>query len=129
MSSNADSSGYSQVETYPNGNFRSFIPLVETEWRLGADDVKLCADHKVQFYENGNIKSFTLFEDVKIQCHGVRVKAQGGTFMEFFEDGRIKQITVGAQDNGFFRSKNWTYRDRIFEPGARIIFSPQGLVL
>src|SRR4051812_9572183 len=112
-----DNSGYSHLELFPNGNYKSFIPTIDTMWRVGTEDVKLSAGHIVQFYDNGQFKSFTLAETVLIHVHGVAVQALAGTIVEFYENGNVKMVTLAEQKRGFFRSSSWVYRGKTLQPG------------
>ncbi len=124
-----DNSGYTHLELYPSGSYKSFVPTVDTEWKLGSVEIKLPADHEVHFYENGNFKSFTLCEDIEIGAFGQSVCVAALTVISFFENGKIQSLTLAAQRNGFFSSKNWTYQGREYAPGTVIEFAADGKVV
>ncbi len=129
MSSNwVDNSGYTHIELWPNGNHKSFIPTIETEWKIGGEIVKVRANRIVKFFENGQLQLCTLCDDVVVTAHKVKVLVKYNTEFEMYDDGSVKKMTIGKQPAGFFRPKDWVYAGQTFHPGMTIEFAQDGKV-
>jgi hypothetical protein len=123
-----DYSGYSQVELYPDGTYKSFVPEIETEWLILNQRLQLKAACPVTFFPNGNLESCVLASGCKLSACGVPILiAEGKT--EFYEDGNIRSFTVAGSPSLLpWIRKRWEYRGTSFEKGTRLTISPEGAI-
>ena len=126
----ADNSGYSHIELYPNGNYKSFVPEIDTEWAINDHHVKLKADVEVSFYPDGTLKKCVLCTDATLTFWGASVPIAADRTLEFHADGNVRRLTV-ARESGwrFWRSRTWTYRGKTYDPDTDLEFSDDGAVV
>lgn len=125
-----DHSGYTQIELYPNGEYKSFVPINETEWLIGKTHVKLRSETVIKFYEDGYIEFCFLVRPATLLVFGVPVIIAEDKVIEFHNDGNFRAFTVGCQKRGFlWMTKTWVYRGKTYEPGTSLEFSISGEVV
>ena len=122
----SDFSGYSHLELYPNSNYKSFVPSLDTEYQVGTTIVKLKAGDPADFWENGNLTSCTVAEDTSLDAYGVQVRIAAKSKLEFFSTGQLRRITIGRQKGILNLRKTWTYRGRKYEPHSTLEFFENG---
>ncbi len=125
----SDFSGYSHLEMYPNNNYKSFVPHMDTEFQVGGTIVKLKAGNTADFWENGNLTSGTVAEDTSLDAYGVEVRIAARSKLELFSSGELRKITLGRQKGLLNLRKIWTYRGRKYTPDSTLEFSENGDVL
>jgi hypothetical protein len=125
----SDNSGYSELELYPNGGYKSFIPVIDTEWMIQNKVVKLLAGMIVKFYDSGTVQSCFLAEPATFTVFEVPVKVQSEKILEFHESGILRTFTVAQQNTGFLGlTKTWKYQGQVFDPGITLASSEQGKI-
>ncbi len=122
----SDFSGYTHLELYPNSNYKSFVPQVDTEFQVGTTIVKLKADNPAEFWENGNLTRCTVAEVVSLDAYGVEVRILADSQSEWFSDGQLRMITIGRQKGIWNLRKIWKYRGREYRPNSTLEFSENG---
>ncbi len=125
----SDFSGYTHLELYPNGRYKSFVPQVDTEFQVGTTVVKLKAGKPAEFWENGHLTRCTVAEDVSLDAYGVEVRILAKSKLEFFSDGQLRRITIGRQKGVLNLRKIWTYRGREYRPNSTLEFAENGDVV
>ncbi len=125
----ADNSGYSHIELYPDGTYKSFVPEIDTEWAIGGRYVKLKADCVVRFFPSGNLELCLLCADTAMDAFGVAVLIAGGAPLQFHPNGSPRNLTLAAQSRWPFQNKKWTYRGTAYEPNTRLEFSEDGAIV
>lgn len=125
----SDFSGFTHLELYPNGNYKSFLPEVDTEFQVGTTIVKLKAGNPAEFWENGNLSRCTVAEDVSLDAYGMEVRILATSKLELFSDGQLRRITIGRQKGILNLRKNWRYRGREYRPYSTLEFSENGDVV
>jgi hypothetical protein len=125
-----DNSGYTHVELYPDGAYKSFVPVTDTEWVVLDEQVKLKADCTVKFFPTGSLEHCVLGVGATLSAFGVRVFIAEGTKLQFHESGAIRSMTLAAQPRWFpWAKKTWTYRGHSYAPGTALEFSTDGSVV
>lgn len=124
----SDHSGYLNIELYLNGNYKSLIPTVDTEWQLGGGHVKAAGGQIMQFYEDGTFKSLTLAEDTQVVVHGVEAILAEGSEVQFYPSGAVRRVTITKQSDSFFWSAHWTYQGLSIAPFTTIDFRSDGSI-
>jgi hypothetical protein len=119
-------SGYKHVKMYPNGNYKSFVPEVNTRWIVLNVEVALTEGITVEFYMDGTLKSCVLAKPVVISIFGVKAKLKEGTPLEFHPGGEIRRCVLASQGGLLFGSKTWKYQGHTFPPGAQLEFTRSG---
>ena len=125
----SDFSGYTHVEQYPNGNYKSFVPVTDTEFQVGGTIVKLKAGNTAEFWENGNLASCTVAEDTSLEAYGVEVQIPAESKLQLFSDGQLHGITIGRQKGVLNLRKSWNYRGQKYMPDSTLEFSENGDVV
>jgi uncharacterized protein (UPF0276 family) len=124
----SDHSGYLQIELYLNGNYKTLIPSVDTEWQLGGGHIKAAGGQLMQFYEDGTFKSLTLAENTPVVVHGVEAILVAGSEIQFYSSGAIRKITLAKQTESYFWSAHWSYQGLSVAPFTTIEFRTDGSV-
>jgi len=124
-----DNSGYTHVELYPDGNYKSFVPEIDTEWVLDGVYVKLKATCVVKFFPNGNIERCVLGSETVLKVSEVRVLLSEGTNLEFHANGNVRSLTLAVQSRIPWRSKKWRYRGIVYDPRTKMEFADDGSVV
>ena len=124
-----DHSGYQSIEYYLNGNYKSLVPTVDTEWLIGGGEIKVAAGHCVEFFETGTFKSLVLAEDTSVVVHGVSAQLAAGSEIQLYASGALRRITLAPQERGIlFGSENWDYQGLTIAPFTTIEFRPDGSI-
>lgn len=124
-----DNSGYTHVELYSDGSYRSFVPEIDTEWMIDGRALKLKAGCAVMFFPSGNLQRCVLSESAKVVAFGVSVVIAAGMEVEFHPSGALRAFTVGAQPRLLFGTKKWKYRGVVYEAGTRLEMSADGSIV
>jgi hypothetical protein len=124
----SDFSGYDHLELYPNNNYKSFVPHMDTEFQVGGTIVKLKAGKKAEFWENGNLTCGTVAEDTSLEAFGVEVRILANSKLELFSEGGVHKITLGRQKGILNLRKIWNYRGKKYAPRSTLEFSESGEV-
>jgi len=125
-----DNSGYSHIQLYPNGEYKSFVPVTETDWLVGNIPVTLQADCEVSFYESGHIQGCQLSKSAKLIAFGISVIVSPTKRIEFHENGNVRTLKLGYQPSWIpWVKKSWLYRGKLYSPGSALQFDPEGNVI
>lgn len=91
-----DSTYYMNVEYYPCGAMRSYIPIT-TEWfQVGKDFISTQSGAPVELYQNGNLKKIYSANNVKVTIDKYKLKLRRGEAVEFDKHGRIKNVSLSS---------------------------------
>jgi hypothetical protein len=123
-----DNSGYTHVELYPDGGYKSVVPEIETEWMLQGRAVQLRAGHTVKFFPSGVLEQGVLASQTTVSVFGVPAAAAEGTRIDFHPSGEVRSLTLASQARWFRRDKTWTYRGSRYAPGSTVVLSADGAV-
>ncbi len=131
MSTNwTDNSGYTQLELYTNGQYKSFVPAIDTEWLVMDRNVLLLADKIIKFYESGGIQLCYLANPALLRVFDTPVRVLEEKPLEFYENGIFRKLTLAHQKRGFLgMEKNWLYKGKLLKPETTIEFSTTGAII
>ncbi len=85
---NYDSSGYSEVTTYPSGQIRSYRAANSEEFFLGGVLFLSAEDSVIELYESGAVRALVLAQEVRVLHNGRMAMLRKADRVEFTEDGR-----------------------------------------
>jgi hypothetical protein len=123
-----DNSGYTDVELYPDGSYKSVVPEIETEWMLQGRPVELRGGHTVKFFPSGALEQGVLASRTTVSVFGLPAAAAEGTRIHFHPNGEVRSLTLASQARWFRRDKTWRYRGSTYAPGSTIVLSEDGAV-
>jgi hypothetical protein len=125
-----DNSGYTHVELYPDGTYKSFVPEIDTEWMVGSHPVKLKAGSAVKFFPDGGMRTCVLCSNTIIAVCGIVAHVSGDRPLDFHENGNVRRMTIAAKPSwNPWASKSWTYHGVVYEPNTTLEFSEAGEVV
>ena len=125
-----DNSGYTHVELYPDGSYKSFVPEIDTEWMIAKSEVKLKAGNAVTFFPSGNLKACVLCSDTALTAFGVTARVRANTPLDFHENGNVRRLTLASQASWVpWSNEKWKYKGVLYAPLATLEFSEDGEVL
>jgi hypothetical protein len=124
-----DPSGYTAVERYSDGNYRSFITESDTEWLVQAQPTRISGSAVIKLYADGTIEQCVLASAVTLEIFGERAVLAEGTTLAFHSSGAVRTMTLGSQARWFRRDRRWKYRGLAYAPGTTLELSPDGAVL
>jgi hypothetical protein len=123
-----DNSGYTCIELYPDGGYKSLVPEIDTEWVLQGQPVQLRAGCTVKFFPSGAVEQGVLASQTTLTIFTVPAAAAEGTRVDFHQTGEVRSVTLASQARWFRRDKSWKYRGAKYAPGTRLVFSEDGAV-
>jgi hypothetical protein len=124
-----DNSGYTDVERYSDGTYKSFVPEIDTEWMLSKRTLILAAGHRVQFFANGQLERCVLAARATIDVFGAPVALAADTVLTFHPSGEVRSFTLGSQSSWLpWVSRGWRYRGAVYDEGSKLHLSEDGLV-
>jgi hypothetical protein len=124
-----DNSGYSDVERFSDGTYKSFVPEIDTEWMLSRRTLILAAGHRVRFFANGQLESCVLAARATIDVFGAPVVLAADTALTFHASGGVRSFTLGSQASWLpWASRVWKYRGSAYDEGTKLLLSEDGAV-
>ncbi|MBP7146918.1 MAG: hypothetical protein KBD01_05180 [Acidobacteria bacterium] len=125
-----DNSGYTHLELYPDGTYKSFVPEVDTEWLIEGARVVLKASFAVTLHTNGGLRRCVLAAPAALSVLGVPVVVAADEPLELHENGALHAFTLGSRSEWKpWRNRPWTYRGASYAPGTRLELSADGAVV
>jgi hypothetical protein len=126
-----DNSGYTHVELYPDGSYKSFVPEIDTEWMIAKSQVKLRAGDAVKFFPDGTMKSCVLCEEATLDAYGVMAHVKANAPLDFHVSGKVRTLTLAAHSswNPWAKKKKWSYKGTLYDPPVTLEFSEDGEVV
>jgi len=124
-----DNSGYSNIEYFPDGQYKSFVPEIDTEWIVLKTVVNLKAGKPVRFHENGNLRECHLNASTYLKFFGVRAKVSNNGPLTFHKNGNIRSLTLSVQPTWQpWSNGNWEYRGKVYRPQTTLEFFEDGSI-
>jgi hypothetical protein len=124
-----DNSGFTSVELYPDGGYKSFVPEIDTEWMLKGQVVKLRASSTVTLYPSGGLERCVLASKTTLNVFGVTVAVAEGATLELHPNGEVRSLTLASQARWLRLEKKWKYRGATYDPGTTLVLSEEGAVV
>lgn len=125
-----DNSGYTHLELYPDGTYKSFVPEIDTEWVIGGRTIVLKATLPVKFHPNGQLERCVLAAKATLDVHGVVATVGANDALEFHSDGGVRSFTLGPQSSWIpWLHKEWSFGGTTYAEGTRLEFSADGKVV
>jgi len=125
-----DNSGYTDVECYSDGTYKSFVPEIATEWMLSGRTLVLAAGHRVTFFANGQLERCVLASQATVDVFGAPAALAADTTLAFHASGEVRSFTLGSQTSWLpWASRNWKYRGAAYDAGMALDLSEDGTVV
>ena len=125
----SDNSGYTDVEHYSDGTYKSFVPEIDTEWMISGRTLVLAAGHRVKFFANGQLESCVLAAKARIDVFGAPVVLAADTALAFHASGEVRSFTLGSQSSWIpWVSRMWNYMGSAYDEGQTLHLSEDGTV-
>ena len=125
-----DNSGYSHVELYPDGSYKSFVPEIDTEWMVGDHPVKLKGGCAVKFFPDGSLRTCVLGSGATVTVTGVAAYVSADRPLDLHENGSVRRMTLAAKPSwNPWATKGWKYQGVVYEPRTTLEFSERGEVV
>jgi hypothetical protein len=129
VSDRRDNSGFTSVELYPDGGYKSFVPEIDTEWMLDGQVVTLRASSTVRLYPDGGLERCVLASKATLNVFGVSAAVAEGSTLDLHPSGNVRSLTLASQARWLRRGKTWTYRGATYDPGTTLVLSEEGAVV
>jgi hypothetical protein len=124
-----DNSGYSDVERYSDGSYKSFLPANDTEWMLDGRTLILAAGHRVRFFTNGQLQSCVVAAKASIDVFGTTAVLAADSALAFHASGVVRTFTLGSLSSWIpWVSRAWKYRGVAYNEGATLHLSEDGAI-
>jgi hypothetical protein len=124
-----DNSGYRDVELYPDGTYKAFVPEIDTEWMISGHVLALAAGRRVTFFADGALESCVLAATATVDVFGTPAVVAAQTALSFHASGSVRLFTLGSRSSWLpWPSRKWIYRGTAYDAGTRLELSEDGAV-